>query len=409
MSWAIRRGHVLEVLRAIEPETAQCVVTSPPYWGLRDYGVELQVWGGDPECAHRWAVCPPEQARWTYRGKTRWQHATNGQGCLEDLPFREVSDVARGDRCLDCDAWRGSLGLEPTPDLYVAHIVEVFREVRRVLRKDGTLWMNIGDCYAARPSQGGSYDSISVNRAKRAPRGMVSRWGGGSRYAVGVKPKDLLLMPSEVAKALRADGWWLRAEIVWAKPNPMPESVGDRPTRSHEFVYLLTRRARYYYDGGAVRLPDRGADHRRSNLDAPERSGGLMRPHAGIRVPDGRNGSGANLRDVWSVAVEPFQGAHFATFPKALVEPCIKAGSRLGDVVLDPQPGRAVQCRGRGPMSATVKTGYVPGLVHWASCRECSWVGPVGYASKETAETQALRHNREHHPEVLRRAEGGSR
>jgi len=161
----------------------------------------------------------------------------------------------------------------------------------------------------------------------------------GCALPPGLKPKDLVGIPWRVAFALQADGWWLRSDIVWAKPNPMPESVTDRPTKAHEYLFLLTKSERYCYDAEAVREPDAGTDHPRNVLHRPEPSGGLMSPHAGIRRADGRNGSGRNRRSVWTVATAPFTEAHFAVMPQALVEPCVLAGSRPGDMVLDPFAG----------------------------------------------------------------------
>jgi DNA modification methylase len=308
-------GDVRDVLRELEPESVHCVVTSPPYWGLRDYSVE------------------------------------------------------------------GQLGLEPTPEEYVANMVEVFREVRRVLRKDGTCWVNLGDSYMSNPGD---------------PEKRGQEWSGMGyqswypRRVPGLKQKDLVGMPWRIAFALQADGWYLRSDIIWAKPNPMPESVTDRPTKAHEYVFLLTKSPRYFYDAEAVREPHHWGPNSHSNGTAGYRGGftraerqegdqgrppfaiapgGVTYNPAGRnrrsvweieqetldpslppekpRGPDGRRkttvqgreGSiqhrdgerwpegGANVRSVWHIATEPYPEAHFATFPQALVEPCIKAGT----------------------------------------------------------------------------------
>jgi DNA modification methylase len=251
MTVRIMTGHVMDVLRQIEDESVHCVVTSPPYYGLRSYGTEPQVWGGDPNCQHEFAAA----------GK-RHQVGRNdhGTGCptsrlgpnkdgspagTEITPTRETA----GAFC-HCGAWRGDLGLEPTPELFIQHLVEVFREVCRVLRKDGTLWLNIGDSYGS--GEIGRHDSKSfAYRAKAdaaGPRQQQAR-------PRGYKAKDLLMIPAQLALALRADGWWLRSEIVWAKKAPMPESCTDRPTCAHEKVFLLTKSARYFYDAIAVAEP----------------------------------------------------------------------------------------------------------------------------------------------------------
>jgi DNA modification methylase len=266
MDARIIAGDALSVLRTLQDESVQCCVTSPPYWGLRDYGS------------------------------------------------------------------LGQLGLERTPEEYVSNMVLVFREVRRVLRPGSTLWLNMGDCYA------GSWGAQSrgAERAEIEPlhRRQVEAYPAGTRTGSldrtpGLKAKDLIGMPWRLAFALQADGWWLRSDIIWAKPNPMPESVRDRPTKAHEYVFLLANAERYYYDAEAIREPDLGTDHRRSSMECPslEPSGGLRSPHGGIRTVDGRNGSGRNARDVWSIASQPFRGAHFAVFPEALAERCVLAGS----------------------------------------------------------------------------------
>jgi DNA modification methylase len=257
-------GDNIEVLAAMPEGSIHTCVTSPPYWGLRDYGVPPRVWDADPKCRHAW-------------GKK-----------------------SRGSRsCRRCVAWEGCLGLEPTPDLYVQHLVLVLSEVRRVLRDDGTLWLNLGDSFAKRTC-----------------------WEHGEL----LKPKDLIGIPWRVAFALQADGWWLRSDIVWAKPNAMPEPIRGRPTRAHEFVFLLAKSRRYFYDAEAVREPDKGGCAG-NGYARPERLS-----YGGKSAPRGQHsgwvgGAGRNRRSVWHVATQCFRGAHFATFPEGLVEPCILAGS----------------------------------------------------------------------------------
>ena len=239
----------------------QCVVTSPPYWGLRDYGVP------------------------------------------------------------------GQLGLETTPEEYVAAMVEVFREVRRVLRDDGTVWLNLGDSYATgagkvgdRPSGGAQGDAWAERGAMTSPNRMP---------IPGLKPKDLVGIPWRTAFALQADGWYLRSDIIWSKPNPMPESVTDRPTKAHEYLFLLSKAARYYYDAEAVKeptepqvvkMPD-GWDTGAGAHGSIHRNG-RQRGQPGTAIVTSRN-----RRTVWEIATEPYPEAHFATFPEKLVEPCILAGT----------------------------------------------------------------------------------
>jgi DNA modification methylase len=281
MSFRIINADVMNGLAQLEDESVHCVVTSPPYWGLRDYGVA------------------------------------------------------------------GQIGLEPTPDAFVARMVEVFREVRRVLRKDGTCWVNLGDVYN---SQNGFHRGKPYMNGG-APKTTIYPDRGGS----GLKPKDLIGMPWRVAFALQSDGWWLRSDIIWSKPNPMPESVTDRPTKSHEYVFLLSKSATYFYDAEAIKEQESAASTARYAYAKDGRING-----AGAYA-DAANGQGAgtfaaanaartknphipqdgkrNKRSVWTIATAPFPEAHFATFPPELPEICIKAGCPVGGTVLDPFAG----------------------------------------------------------------------
>jgi len=333
-SLTVHVGDCRAVMADMPAESVHCVVTSPPYWGLRDYGTAT--WdGGDAECDHQKPNADTGHiAHTTLGGGT----ATNAAqvGGYKDL-------------CRKCGARRidSQLGLEPTPEAYVANMVDVFREVRRVLRDDGTLWLNLGDSYAAGGT--GRRDTSGDYADRRAEQFGSGRGNGNGPkdYAQrdvppGLKPKDLVGIPWRVAFALQADGWYLRSDIIWAKPNPMPESVTDRPTKAHEYVFLLSKAPRYYFDADAVREADSGQDHRRVVIDGQpslEPSGGIAGTHQGIRTLDGRNGSGRNIRSVWTIATQPYPGAHFATFPEKLVEPCVKAGCPSDGVVLDPFAG----------------------------------------------------------------------
>jgi DNA modification methylase len=298
-TWEIRQGDAGEILRSLPAEIARTCVTSPPYWGLRDYGVDAQI------------------------------------------------------------------GLEVTPEAYVTRLVEVMREVRRVLADDGTLWLNLGDSYI------GGYDRGPICRStlqggqanQEASRATPAHKRPGSN----LKPKDLVGVPWRVAFALQADGWWLRSDIVWAKPNPMPESVTDRPTKAHEYVFLLAKSERYFYDAEAIHEPRVCADeaavagwesgpcdhsalgHARDKGNAKTFRGGqyvggnkFQNSHATARDSHGNKPAtreGRNRRTVWTIATQPFAEAHFATFPEALVEPCVLAGSAPGDLVVDPFAG----------------------------------------------------------------------
>jgi DNA modification methylase len=254
-------GHVLDRLKQLPDESVQCVVTSPPYWGLRDYGIPAQVWGGELGCEHNFAL----DALPTETGKGNWAQGTNGRGELQpggvDVKREPLRATAKVGFCIHCGAWQGCLGLEPTPELFIQHTVQVFREARRVLRKDGTLWLNIGDSYAISPpgcgKDGVSRSSTLHGVVSEAYRDTLrSSVGQKMNTVVGVlKPKDLVGIPWMLAFALRADGWWLRQDIIWSKPNPMPESVTDRCTKAHEYLFLLTKSATYYCDMEAIKEP----------------------------------------------------------------------------------------------------------------------------------------------------------
>jgi DNA modification methylase len=327
-------GDVRARLAELPDASVHCVVTSPPYWGLRDYGVEPQVWGGELGCLHEWAgelhLGDPTRGNEgsTLTGSTRNQEAANR---------RRATSAS----CRQCGAWRGAFGLEPTPDLYVQHLVEILRGVRRVLRPDGTLWLNLGDSYAGNRSHAddGGREVTGKTLSRRRDNAPVPR---SDMRVEGLKPKDLVGIPWRVALALQADGWWLRSDIIWAKPNPMPESVTDRPTTAHEHVFLLARSERYFYDAEAVREPVTGTAHPRGNGVNPKAkwpagwsaeegrhdgvSNGRFRPKQNeswsAAVTEGRN-----LRSVWSVATQPYPEAHFATFPEELARRCIAAGT----------------------------------------------------------------------------------
>lgn len=272
----IIQGDALEILKTLDAESIQCCVTSPPYWGLRDYKVD------------------------------------------------------------------GQIGLEPSPELYVEHLVEIFQEVRRVLRKDGVLWLNLGDSYSGGGRGSGHGRKQGTNKGTEGmPRSIIPE---------GIKPKDLVGIPWRVAFALQKDGWWLRQDIIWAKPNPMPESVSDRCTKSHEYIFLLTKSAKYYYDADAIKETQKECTTERYrygwNGIADDGSNGARtgsaykKMKAGMSMGEAMRGNGMrNKRSVWNISTKPFKGAHFAVFPTELPETCIKAGSKPGDTVLDPFSG----------------------------------------------------------------------
>jgi site-specific DNA-methyltransferase (cytosine-N4-specific) len=316
-------GDALEVLQALPDESVHCVVTSPPYWGLRDYGTGSWA-GGDPACDHLRQSDVSRQSS-TLVGSTDTQGGT----------------IAWKNSCGKCGATRTDqqLGLEPTPDAYITRMVQVFREVRRVLRRDGTCWLNIGDSYNAYNGNRGL--SGSTLEGSDRPEARPRFPSGHGLSAGGLKPKDLVGIPWRLAFALQADGWYLRSDIIWAKPNPMPESVTDRPTKAHEYVFLLTREARYFYDADAIREPAEYGYCPTTNGDAWQSIGASDRNplRGGKTVKLGDGTGGRNARSVWAIATQPYAEAHFATFPEELPRRCIAAGCAEDGVVLDPFMG----------------------------------------------------------------------
>jgi DNA modification methylase len=314
--------------------TVQCVITSPPYWGLRDYGTAEWI-GGSGDCDHVESEIRTGQGLAALGEKYRG--GGHKQGMVTTLQYKA--------HCFKCGAIRkdAQLGLEATPDEFLANMVSVFREVWRVLKDDGVLWLNMGDSYATTPpGNRGKHAQGEIGDGNYARKWDRQLGHGEDKKAIYKKtslpPKNLIGMPWRLAFALQSDGWILRSDIIWAKPNPMPESVTDRPTKAHEYVFLLSKQGRYFYDADAVR-----ENHVRLwNPLAKNGSftgGGIPRAEkADGRIP---NPKGRNRRTVWTVATQPYSGSHFATFPTALIEPMILAGSRPGDLVLDPFSGTA--------------------------------------------------------------------
>lgn len=328
-------GHVLDRLRELPGASVQSCVTSPPYFGLRAYGTEPQVWGGDPEHDHEW------RSRRYYReggNSTGSALAFSAPGEANAQRLKEAR--WRDDTRCSCGAWRGELGSEPTPDLFVAHLVEVFREVRRVLRPDGVLLLNLGDSYVSNPAKGGS-GTFNGRNGRGEGYDRRIRAVPNTPIPSGYKAKDLYGIPWMVAFALRADGWWLRGDYIWHKPSCMPESVRDRCTRSHEYVFHLTKSERYTWYQDAIREPAQDWGER-DRSDAKHNGDGFrvtgQTPHRGLK-----NGNfaerGANRRSVWTISHGGFPDAHFATFPPSLAELMVKATTREGDTVLDPFAG----------------------------------------------------------------------
>jgi DNA modification methylase len=303
------------MLKTLPDCSVDCCVTSPPYYGLRDYGTGKWV-GGDPNCEHKGN---PIRTR-EHINENYGQGFNDVKGKMVFAPYKQV--------CPLCGAKREDyqIGLEETPEEFIERLVLVFSEVRRVLKPDGTCWVNMGDSYCGTGDKGNFKDP-------KNPNGRNGQSVAKNKKVDGCKSKDLIGIPWMLAFALRADGWYLRQDIIWQKPNPMPESVRDRCTKSHEYIFLLSKSSKYYFDNDAIKenaKPDnsvRDRDHTKlNNCPGRTKMGGLKTNHYTKR----------NKRDVWNVPTQPVKEAHFATFPEKLIEPCILAGCKQGGVVLDP-------------------------------------------------------------------------
>lgn len=275
----LRQGDALTVLRTLKSESVNCVICSPPYWGLRDYGTPSVVFGGDPECDHEWT--------------SHVKPAANGlvNNVMQGDTLSGTSATRKpttSDYCAKCGAWRGQLGLEPTFAEFLAHMVEIFEECRRVLRNDGTCWVNMGDSYSASGSAGCTSGKQGTNV------GSIGKPDHRDGKGACLPSKNLIGQPWRLAFALQDAGWWLRSDIIWHKPNPMPESVRDRPTRSHEYIFLLTKSAQYWYDADAIKTQPTdqhpsALDWSRATLepDRPGQSSPQKRAGRGYKTPDG--------------------------------------------------------------------------------------------------------------------------
>ena len=309
MSYEVHCGDATDILtRVIPASSVQTCVTSPPYYGLRDYGVD------------------------------------------------------------------GQIGLEPSPEEYIAKLVEVFRGVRRVLKDDGTLWLNIGDSYARTAGDDSTKITDSGMKTGRTGKSDQIFKKGNNKPPLGCKNKDLIGIPWMLAFALRTDGWYLRQDVIWHKPNPMPESVKDRCTKAHEYIFLLSKSEKYFFDSEAMKENSVGSNKGKSASFKRENSkrgiadvcpASPMATHRADREDVRYDGPLRNRRSVWTVATKPYKGAHFATFPPALIEPCILAGSRPGDIVLDPFSGSGTTAEvavkhGRKAILCELNPGYLP-------------------------------------------------
>jgi DNA modification methylase len=343
--YRIIEGDCIKGMKTLPDGCIQTCVTSPPYWGLRDYGTAT--WdGGDSSCNHVDDVALAERLR---QKKSMISVGERIDGSTRTRVHDEQigNTIQHRDVCPKCGAKRidAQLGVEKTPEAYVENMVMVFREVKRVLRDDGTVWLNLGDSYARDSGKSPTVRHTDGREKNFDPsealRPQASTWGG--------KPKDLVGIPWRVAFALQADGWYLRQDIIWHKPNPMPEAVMDRCTKAHEYIFLLSKNQRYYFDHEAIREDGPTYVRKASGYKGDayvkghtSRTGG--KNHKSGFADKDKVTVGRNKRSVWTVTTKPFRGAHFATFPKDLIEPCVLAGCPEGGTVLDPFTGSGTTC-----------------------------------------------------------------
>ena len=301
MAINIYKGDVFQRLKEIPDKSINTCITSPPYWGLRDYGT-AEWEGGNPACDH---VANPNATK-----KMGNEEFNKNRPSRKDTKTKGYYEK----QCPKCGAVRKDkqLGMEDTPEEFVNNLIVVFKEVKRVLRDDGTVWLNLGDSF----SGSGKGPSSSLNKTHHNLEEKHSKI-----IPVGLKQKDLVGIPFRVAFALQADGWYLRQDIIWHKPNPMPESVKDRCTKAHEYIFLLSKSPKYYFDNEAIKEEAKFPD----GPNSPSRIKGVEGVYSRNLQKIGANPK-RNKRSVWTVTTKPFKDAHFATFPKDLIEPCVLAG-----------------------------------------------------------------------------------
>jgi len=309
----IHNGHVVDILKEMPSRSIDVACTSPPYWGLRDYGQSTSVvWGGNSNCEHEWNIG---------QGKK----INNVSGNPEfSRPWREQSTskvFTVSNICSKCGAWKGQLGLEPHPQMYIDHLVTIFREVKRVLKDSGSFWLNLGDSY-----YGGKGDPYGTYLLQKHRKGKISGNDLHKHKSNWLQSKQKMLIPERVAIALQEDGWVLRNDIIWYKPNHMPSSVKDRLTSSYEHVFFFVKSRKYYFDLDSIRVPHTSIRWGKNTKYESK--------HSGLEK-QGYSELGKNPGDMWIINTKPFKGAHFAVFPTTLIEKIIKCAGPKGGIVLD--------------------------------------------------------------------------
>lgn len=349
-------GDNREVMKTLPGGSIDIAVTSPPYWGLRDYGEIESIWGGDPDCDHEWVNTPPPRQR----NEADIQDPDSKQATMRGTNY----NAQEGNVCTKCGAWRGQLGLEPHPQMFIDHLIEVSQEIKRVIKPRGSYWLNLGDTYFG--GGGGNYGTGRSAEQAPHPKNFTSK----IQQTDWLQPKQLLGIPWRVAMALQEDGWILRNCVIWYKPNHMPESVKDRLTKSYEFMFFFVKQRKYYFNLDEIREPLKEESLKRYEYPfnkfgggmaiLPQKGGGKTKMITKHEIATDRIGNfsyddplhnkayhpnGKNPGDVWEINTQPFPGAHFAVFPPALIEPIIKAGCPKNGVVLDPFAGSGMALR----------------------------------------------------------------
>ncbi|MDG6927745.1 MAG: site-specific DNA-methyltransferase [Nitrososphaerota archaeon] len=382
MAISIINKNVIDALRGLPAESVDCIITSPPYYGLRFYKNAETVWGGDPECKHEWGHEIPNPMS---KSGLPGPNATVGARFAQDATRR----AGMGSFCLKCGAWKGQLGLEPAYQMYLDHLMLVTKELNRVLKKTGTLWWNMGDTYAGGGSENYGH-GLSSKQGQCHPTNFLNR------IADDIPAKCLMLIPERFAIAMIDNGWILRNKIIWHKVNGLPASVTDRLANKYELVYLFTKSGKYYFNLDSIRKPilDPLKNHGKSTKIPPEEaelfgypSARFLRKKNQDKTTEqstikhdaavGRHGTyqdplhakpinpkGANPGDIWNISTRPHKFAHFAVYPETLVEPMIKAGCPENGVVLDPFAGSGTtgvvaQRLGRSAILIEISAEYV--------------------------------------------------
>ena len=335
-------GNTLDVLKTFPDESINCCVTSPPYWALRDYRTDGVIWDGDPDCEHEFEL----ETKITNNAVSNNSTLHDGKGVVETEKIKQMNNKSQIGFCNKCGAWKGQLGLEPDFNLYIKHLCDIFDEVKRVLRKDGTCWVNLGDTYGGNNSRGSNGGRAGFGNERE---GIFVLPVGKSRFG----SKNLCNIPSRFSIAMQDRGWILRNKIIWHKPNCMPSSVTDRFTVDFEEIFFFVKNKKYWFEQQTEEMSEATIKRVFANDNLEKRKDFGKVPQIAMssekakewnekirkEIENGGNPKGRNKRTVWKIPTQPFPGAHFAVFPEKLVETPIKAGCPKDGVVLDPFMG----------------------------------------------------------------------